>query len=173
MTGSLDEARSDVPRTVSDEQIDRVLSLKLENSADGRHPWSARAMAQRTGRSQSTVRRIWRAFVLKARRSETFKLSKDPLFTEKVRDVGGRFLSPPDRALVLAADERSQSQALDRAQPLLPMRPGQSSGGPAATSVTAPPTCSRRSTVVISPPPPPLREERPKKDDGDTPAASK
>ena len=86
--------------------------------------WSTRAMAQRTGLSQSTVSRIWRAFALKPHRSETFKLSKDPLFIEKVRDVVGLYLNPPDRALVLAANEKSQIQALECTQPLLPMRPG-------------------------------------------------
>jgi transposase len=82
-------------------------------------------MAQAAGLSQTTISRIWRAFALQPHRSETFKLSKDPLFVEKVRDIVGLYLNPPDRALVLCADEKSQIQALDRTQPLLPMRPGQ------------------------------------------------
>lgn len=123
--GLLDEPRSGTPRTVSDEAAGRVLTLTLESvPADATH-WSTRAMAQRSGLSQSTVSRIWRAFALKPHRSETFKLSKDPLFIEKVRDIVGLYLNPPDRALVLAADEKSQIQALDRWQPLLPLRPGQ------------------------------------------------
>jgi len=123
--GLLDEPRPGAPRTVGDEQLDRVLTLTLETvPADATH-WSTRAMAARTGLSQSTVSRIWRAFMLKPHRSETFKISKDPLFIEKVRDIVGLYLNPPDRALVLAADEKSQIQALDRTQPLLPMRPGQ------------------------------------------------
>src|SRR5207245_4787849 len=87
--------------------------------------WSRRAMATRCGLSQSTVSRIWRAFGLQPHRTEAFKLSKDPLFVEKVRDIVGLYLNPPDKALVLCADEKSQVQALDRTQPLLPMRPGQ------------------------------------------------
>ena len=123
--GLLDEPRPGAPRTVTDDQVERVLTLTLESvPAEATH-WSTRGMAARTGVSQSTVSRIWRAFALKPHRSETFKLSKDPLFIEKVRDIVGLYLNPPDRALVLAADEKSQIQALDRTQPLLPMRPGQ------------------------------------------------
>src|SRR5204863_6554107 len=85
----------------------------------------SRALARRTGLSQSTLRRVWRAVALEPHRSETFEISKDPLFIEKVRDGVGLYLNPPDRALVLATDEKSQIQALDRSQPLLPMRPGQ------------------------------------------------
>jgi transposase len=87
--------------------------------------WSTRSMARASGLSVSTVHRIWRAFSLQPHRSETFKLSSDPLFVEKVRDIVGLYLDPPDRALVLCVDEKSQIQALDRTQPLLPMRPGQ------------------------------------------------
>ena len=82
-------------------------------------------MAQRSGVSRSTVHRIWRAFSLQPHRSETFKLSADPLFVEKVRDIVGLYLHPPDKALVLCVDEKAQIQALDRTRPLLPMRPGQ------------------------------------------------
>jgi transposase len=123
--GLVDEPRSGAPRTVRDDDVERVLTLTLETMPEDATHWSTRAMAQRTGLSQSTVSRIWRAFALKPHRSETFKISKDPLFLEKVRDVVGLYLNPPDRALVLAVDEKSQIQALDRTQPLLPMRPGQ------------------------------------------------
>ena len=125
LDGLLDEPRPGAPRTVSDEEVDRVVTLTLETVPEDATHWSTRALARRTGLSQSTVSRIWRAFMLKPHRSETFKISKDPLFIEKVRDVVGLYLNPPDRALVLAVDEKSQIQALDRTQPLLPMRPGQ------------------------------------------------
>ena len=123
--GLMDEPRPGAPRTVSDEEVDRVVTLTLETVPEDATHWSTRALARRTGLSQSTVSRIWRAFMLKPHRSETFKISKDPLFIEKVRDIVGLYLNPPDRALVLAADEKSHIQALDRTQPLLPMRPSQ------------------------------------------------
>lgn len=123
--GLLDEPRPGAPRTVGDDEVERVLTLTLETLPDDATHWSTRAMAKRAGLSQSSISRIWRAFMLKPHRSETFKISKDPLFIEKVRDIVGLYLNPPDRALVLAADEKSQIQALDRTQPLLPMRPGQ------------------------------------------------
>src|ERR1700686_248393 len=87
--------------------------------------WSTRSMARTSGVSISTVHRIWNAFSLAPHRSETFKLSTDPQFVEKVRDIVGLYLDPPERALVLCVDEKSQIQALDRTQPLLPLRPGQ------------------------------------------------
>jgi transposase len=123
--GLLDEPRPGAPRTIRDEDVDRVVTLTLETTPEDATHWSTRDMARRTGMSQSTVSRIWRAFMLKPHRSETFKISKDPLFIEKVRDIVGLYLNPPDRALVLATDEKSQIQALDRSQPMLPMRPGQ------------------------------------------------
>src|ERR1700729_3735681 len=86
--------------------------------------WSTRSLAAASGLSRSTVNRIWRAFALQPHRSETFKLSKDPLFIEKVRDIVGLYLNPPDHAVVLCTDEKSQIQALNRTQPLLPLRPG-------------------------------------------------
>jgi transposase len=123
--GLLDEPRPGRPRTVSDEDVERVLVMTLESQpADATH-WSTRSMAGASGLSQSTVSRIWRAFGLQPHRSESFKLSTDPFFIEKVRDIVGLYLDPPDRALVLCVDEKSQIQALDRTQPLLPMRPGQ------------------------------------------------
>ena len=125
LDGLLDEPRPGHPRTVSDEDVERVLVMTLESlPADATH-WSTRAMAKASGLSQSTVSRIWRAFSLQPHRAESFKLSTDPFFIEKVRDIVGLYLNPPDRALVLCVDEKSQIQALDRTQPLLPMRPGQ------------------------------------------------
>jgi transposase len=125
LDGLLDEPRPGAPRTVSDAEIEAVMTRTLETKpADATH-WSTRSMAQACGLSRSTVNRIWRAFALQPHRTETFKLSKDPLFIEKVRDIVGLYLHPPDRALVLCVDEKSQIQALDRTQPLLPMRPGQ------------------------------------------------
>src|SRR3989440_2333320 len=125
LDGLLDEPRPGAPRQVSDAQIERVVRLTLESlPADATH-WSTRALARRSGVSQTMVSRIWRAFALQPHRVEGFKLSKDPRFIEKVRDIVGLYLNPPDRALVLCVDEKSQIQALDRSQPLLPMRPGQ------------------------------------------------
>jgi transposase len=125
LAGLLDEPRPGAPRTVSDAAVERVLTRTLETKPVDATHWSIRSMAQACGLSRSTVNRIWRAFALQPHRTETFKLSKDPLFIEKVRDIVGLYLHPPDRALVLCVDEKSQIQALDRTQPLLPMRPGQ------------------------------------------------
>ena len=123
--GLLDEPRPGVPRTIDDAQVEAVIVRTLESiPADATH-WSTRSMAQTCGLSQSTVSRIWRAFGLQPHRSETFKLSTDPLFVEKVRGIVGLCRNPPERALVLCVDEKTQVQALDRSQPLLPMRPGQ------------------------------------------------
>jgi len=123
--GLLDEPRPGAPRSITDADVERVLTLTLESTPVEATHWSTRSMAKQSGLSQSAVSRIWRAFALQPHRSETFKLSKDPLFIEKVRDIVGLYLNPPDRALVLCVDEKSQIQALDRSQPLLPMRPGQ------------------------------------------------
>jgi transposase len=124
LDGLLDEPRPGAPRTVND-AAEEVVRLTLETKPRDATHWSTRGMAARCGLSQSTVTRIWRAFGLQPHRTETFKLSPDPLFVEKVRDIVGLYLDPPDRALVLCVDEKSQIQALDRTQPLLPMRPGQ------------------------------------------------
>jgi len=105
--------------------VEDVVTLTLETKPRDTTHWSTRAMAARCGLSQTTVSRIWRAFGLQPHRTDTFKLSPDPLFVEKVRDIVGLYLDPPERALVLCVDEKSQIQALDRTQPLLPMRPGQ------------------------------------------------
>jgi len=125
LDGLYDEPRPGAPRRVSDRDVERVITTTLETTPRGATHWSTRSMAKAIGLSHSTIHEIWRAFALQPHRSETFKLSKDPLFVEKVRDIVGLYLNPPDRALVLCADEKSQIQALDRTQPLLPMRPGQ------------------------------------------------
>ena len=125
LDGLMDEPRPGAPRTIADADVERVITLTLETLPEDATHWSTRSMAKRAGMSQSAVSRIWRAFALQPHRSETFKLSTDPLFIEKVRDVVGLYLNPPDRAAVLCVDEKSQIQALDRSQPLLPMRPGQ------------------------------------------------
>jgi len=123
--GLLDEARPGQPRKVTDAEIERVLTLTLESKPKAATHWSTRTMAEAAGINQTAVSRIWRAFSLAPHRSETFKLSKDPLFIDKVRDIVGLYMNPPERALVLCVDEKSQIQALDRTAPLLPMRPGQ------------------------------------------------
>ena len=125
LDGLLDEPRPGGPRRISDAKIEDVIVRTLESRPRDATHWSTRSMAKAAGLSQSTISRIWRGFVLQPHRSETFKLSTDPLFIDKVRDVVGLYLHPPERALVLAVDEKSQIQALDRSQPLLPMRPGQ------------------------------------------------
>jgi transposase len=125
LEGLLDEPRPGTPRKVSDAEVERVLTMTLESLPRDATHWSTRSLARQCGLSRSTVSRIWQAFALQPHRSESFKLSKDPLFIDKVRDIVGLYLSPPDRAMVLCVDEKSQIQALDRTQPLLPMRPGQ------------------------------------------------
>ena len=122
--GLLDEPRPGAPRKISDADVERVLTMTLETKPRDATHWSTRSLAKATGMTQSAISRIWLAFALQPHRQETFKLSKDPLFVEKVRDIVGLYLNPPDRAVVLCVDEKSQIQALDRTQPLLPMRPG-------------------------------------------------
>ena len=129
LEGLLDEPRPGTPRRVSDGDVEKVLITTLESLPRDATHWSTRSLAQQSGWSRSTISRIWRAFGLQPHRSETFKLSKDPLFIDKVGDIVGLYLNPPDRALVLCVDEKSQIQALDRTQPLLPMRPGQAERG--------------------------------------------
>lgn len=119
-----DERRPGTPRKIGDEHIERVIVATLERRPEGATHWSTRMMAKKLGFSQSAISRIWRAFGLKPHRASTYTLSRDPLFVEKVRDVVGLYLSPPDRALVLSVDEKSQIQALNRTQPILPLRPG-------------------------------------------------
>ena len=125
LDGLLDEPRPGAPRQISDRDVERVVTMTLESTPRDATHWSTRSMARATGLSQTAVARIWRAFALQPHRTETFKLSKDPLFIEKVRDIVGLYLQPPARALVLSVDEKSQIQALDRSAPVLPMRPGQ------------------------------------------------
>jgi transposase len=123
--GLLDEPRPGAPRKITDKDVERLITLTLESKPKEATHWSTRGMAKRCGLSQATVSRIWRAFALQPHRTETFKLSKDPLFIDKVRDIVGLYMSPPENAMVLCVDEKSQIQALDRTAPLLPMRPGQ------------------------------------------------
>jgi len=123
--GLLDEPRPGAPRRISDAMVEKAVTLTLESTPKDATHWSTRSLAKRVGLSRSSVSRIWRAFGLRPHRSETFKLSTDPLLIEKVRDIVGLYLNPPDRAVVLCVDEKPQIQALDRSQPILPLRPGQ------------------------------------------------
>ncbi len=124
LAGLLDEPRCGAPRQISDEQVEAVVTKTLEVMPRDATHWSTRSMAKASGVSHATVGRIWQAFGLQPHRVEHFKLSSDPQFIEKVRDIVGLYLDPPERALVLCADEKAQIQALDRTQPILPMRPG-------------------------------------------------
>ena len=123
--GLLGEPRPGAPRKIADEDVERVIAMTLESVPKDATHWSTRSMSKASGMTQTMVGRIWRAFGLQPHRVETFKLSRDPLFVEKVRDVVGLYMDPPERAVVFCVDEKSQIQALDRTQPLLPMRPGQ------------------------------------------------
>lgn len=125
LDGLSDEPRCGAPRRIGDDQIEEIVVRTLEAKPAGATHWSTRGMARASGVSTSSVHRIWRAFSLQPHRTETFKLSTDPQFVEKVRDIVGLYLDPPEKALVVCVDEKSQIQALDRTQPLLPMRPGQ------------------------------------------------
>jgi len=124
LDGLLDEPRPGQPRKITDWKVEEVITRTLESAPKGATHWSTRSMAQEVGLSQTAVSRIWRAFGLQPHRQQTWKLSKDPLFVDKVRDVVGLYLNPPERAVVLCVDEKSQIQALDRTAPILPMRPG-------------------------------------------------
>ncbi|HEX2463122.1 MAG TPA: IS630 family transposase [Thermoanaerobaculia bacterium] len=125
LEGLYDEPRPGAPRTITDDEIEKVVVQTLESKPRGATHWSTRSMAKQTGLSHATISRIWRAFRLQPHRTETYKLSPDPLLIEKVRDIVGLYVNPPEHAVVLCVDEKSQIQALDRTQPLLPMRPGQ------------------------------------------------
>jgi transposase len=125
LDGLLDEMRPGTPRTISDDDVEAAVVKTLESTPKGATHWSTRQLAKAVGMSKSSVQRIWKAFGLKPHRTESFSLSKDPLLIEKVRDIVGLYMSPPDNALVLCVDEKSQIQALNRTQPLLPLRPGQ------------------------------------------------
>ncbi|AJF63173.1 IS630 family transposase [Streptomyces vietnamensis] len=124
IAGLGDMPRPGGPRTVTDEQVAALVTRTLEAAPKNATHWSTRSMAKELGLSQSTVSRVWRAFGLQPHRSESFKLSTDPYFVDKVHDVVGLYLDPPERALVFCVDEKSQIQALDRSQPVLPMMPG-------------------------------------------------
>ena len=125
LDGLVDEPRSGRPRRIDDAAVAEVVRKTLEEKPRDATHWSTRSMAQATGYAPSTINRIWRAFCLQPHRSETFKLSTDPYFVDKTRDIVGLYVDPPQHAMVLCVDEKSQVQALDRTQPLLPLRPGQ------------------------------------------------
>jgi len=124
LEGILDEPRPGAPRSITDAQVEEVITTTLESMPANSTHWSTRLMAQKTGLSQSAIVRIWRAFGLQPHRVENFKFSKDPQFVEKVRDIVGLYLNPPDRAIVLCVDEKSQVQALNRTQPIVPLAAG-------------------------------------------------
>jgi len=129
LDGLTDDPRPGPPRTITDARVEEVVTKTLETKPANATHWSTRTLAKTTGMSQSAISRIWRAFGLKPHLHDTFKLSTDPYFVEKVRDVVGLYLSPPENAIVLSVDEKSQVQALDRTQPILPMTPGQAERG--------------------------------------------
>ena len=125
LQGLLDDERAGAPRKITDDIVEALVVATLESTPKGATHWSTRSMAEKIGISNSSVGRIWRALGLKPHRSQTFQLPTDPLFVEKVRDVVGLYMNPPDNAVVLCVDEKSQIQALNRTQPVLPLRPGQ------------------------------------------------
>lgn len=125
ISGLKDKPKSGRVRRLTDLDEERVVKMTLETRPKGATHWSARSMAEASGLSRNTVHRIWRKYKLQPHRTKTFKLSKDRQFVEKVRDVVGLYLNPPERAIVLCVDEKTQIQALDRTQPMLQMRPGQ------------------------------------------------
>lgn len=124
LDGLLDEPRVGAPRRITDQQVEEVVTKTLETMPSNSTHWSTRLMAKQTGLSQTAIVRIWRTFGLQPHRVENFKFSKDPQFVEKVRDIVGLYLNPPERAIVLCVDEKSQVQALNRTQPILPLAPG-------------------------------------------------
>jgi transposase len=125
LAGLYDEPRPGAPRKISDDQVEKLVIQTLESTPRGQTHWSTRGLAKASGLSRMTISRIWHAFGLQPHRAETFKLSPDPQLIEKVRDIVGLYMNPPEHAVVFCVDEKSQIQALDRTQPLLPMRPGQ------------------------------------------------
>jgi transposase len=129
VAGLLDEPRSGAPRRISDDQVEAVIVKTLETTPPGETHWSTRSMAKAAGLSHSTIGRIWRTFRLQPHRTESFKLSPDPQLVDKIRDVVGLYTNPPTNAVVFSVDEKSQIQALERAQPILPMDMGQPERG--------------------------------------------
>src|SRR5215216_3705666 len=121
LDGLVDEPRPGRPRTITDEQVEEVVIKTLETTPKDATHWSTRSLAKEVGLTQNAILRIWHAYGLQPHRAETFKLSRDPLFVEKVHDIVGLYLNPPERAVVLCVDEKSQIQALDRTQPILPL----------------------------------------------------
>ena len=121
----MDGPRPGCPRKITDANVERVVTLTLETTPRDATHWSTRSIAKRAGLSQSAASRIWPAFTLQRHRTQTFKLCTDPIVIEKVRDIMGLYLNPPDKALVMGVDEKSGIQAVDRTAPVLPMRPGQ------------------------------------------------
>ena len=124
LDGLVDEPRPGRPRTITDAKVDEVIIKTLESTPVDATHWSTRSLAREVGLTQTAVHDIWQAFGLKPHLQEKWKLSADPQFTAKVRDVVGLYLNPPERAVVLAVDEKSQIQALDRTRPILPLLPG-------------------------------------------------
>jgi transposase len=124
LEGLYDEPRPGAPRKITDAQVEQIVIQTLESTPRAQTHWSTRGLARATGLSRMTISRIWRAFGLQPHRTETFKLSPDPLLIEKVRDIVGLYMNPPDHALVFCVDEKSQIQALDRTQPGLPLKKG-------------------------------------------------
>lgn len=125
LDGLLDEPRVGRPRSVGDDEVERIIDSTLHDDPSGQTHWSTRVLADHLGLSKDAVARVWKAFGLRPHRSESFSLSTDPQFVEKVRDIVGLYMSPPTNAVVLCVDEKSQMQALNRMQPLLPMTPGE------------------------------------------------
>ena len=134
------------PRQITDAQIEQVIVRTLEETPRGETHWSSRGLAKASGLGRTTIQQIWRAFGLQPHRTDTFKLSTDSLLIEKVRDIVGLYMQPPTHAVVFCVDEKSQIQALDRTQPVLPMRPGQVELARTTTGGMARPRCSRPST---------------------------
>jgi transposase len=146
LDGLVDEPRPGAPRQISDAHVERVITMTLESTPRDATHWSTRTMAKATGMSQSAVSRMWRAFALQPHRVETFKLSKDPLFVDKVRDIVGLYLDPPERALVLCVDERARFRRWIAAPRSCPCRSGCRSAARMTIAVTARPHSLRRST---------------------------
>ncbi len=143
--GLYDDVRPGKPRTIDDERVAQLIKTTLHTKpANGSTHWSVRTVAAETGISKTSVQRYFQLFGLQPHRTESFKLSDAPFFIEKLRDVVGLYLSPPDKALVICVDEKSQCQALERTQPMLPMGAAMSRVSPTTTSATARPRCSRR-----------------------------